>query len=103
MGLQIEVKDMKKTKKEDTKTLAFFKVTVSVDGEPLVTLPNYRLVQDGQGLEGGRRNPRGQAQGEGSRWQAGIHQVLLPFQQPQRRGSARSRKVFKSLPVKKGK
>ncbi len=51
MGLQIEVKDMKKSKKEETKTLASFKVTVSVDGEPLITLPNYRLVQTDKGLK----------------------------------------------------
>ncbi len=45
------MKDMKKTKKEDTKTLAFFKVTVLVDGEPIITLPNYRLVKTEKGLK----------------------------------------------------
>lgn len=102
MGLQIEVKDMKKSKKEDTKTLAFFKVTVSVDGEPLVTLPNYRLVQTDNGLK----------------VDAAIHQVkkakeqggkpdfikcYYPFNNLNDEVLPEAEKAFNSLPAKKGK
>ena len=50
-GLQIEVKEVKLSRKENTKTLASFRATVLVDGKPVITLPNYRLVMTDQGLK----------------------------------------------------
>jgi hypothetical protein len=102
MGLQIEVKDMKKTKKEDTKTLAFFKVTVSVDGEPLITLPNYRLVQTDKGLKvDSAIHEVKQAKEQGGKPE--FIKCYYPFNNLNDEVLPEAEKVYKALPVKKGK
>ncbi len=102
MGLQIEVKDMKKTKKEDTKTLAFFKVTVAVDGEPVITLPNYRLVKTDKGLkvDAAIHEKRKAKEGEDK---LEFIKCYYPFNNLNEKVLPEAEKVYKALPVKKGK
>jgi hypothetical protein len=72
MSLKIEVKDMKKPKKEESKTLAVFKVTLTVDDKPIITLPNFRIYEtkEGQKVNGSiherrtKKAKEGQEKGE---------------------------------------
>ena len=80
----------------------FFKVTVSVDGEPLITLPNYRLVQTDKGLKvDAAIHEVKKAKEQGGKPE--FIKCYYPFNNLNDEVLPEAEKVYKSLPVKKGK